>query len=121
LFRNISAPLTTHAMVTGDYDTGAGAYYVGFYGVLAMGSLTPGTFGGYTINYMMDLYQDGADGFYLFIQGAHPQNFFTSLQINGHTFLSSAATYSSSSGTEWKWLGVLADLGAGGSYPVAMF
>jgi hypothetical protein len=116
LFRGVGA----FNMVAGYYDTGAGNIYTGYYAPTGTGTLTPNTYAGSVIQYMMDLYSAGAPGFYLYIDGIHPQNFFTSLVINGHTFASAAAGYTAPSYTQWFWSGIHADLGSGGSYPVVM-
>ena len=108
LFRNIGEPLgSSYAMTAGNYDTGFGSYGTGYHSGFAAGSLSPTTYKGATIERMDDLWAFGTTPYFIIsLLGNYPQNYFTQIQINGHTYLSaSAAGYANNPdyNSEWYW------------------
>lgn len=87
-----------------------------------IGSISPTTLQGYTINTLM-----GAQGSIispnpateLAITGSAVQTLFTSLTLNGNTYTSASATYAQAGGsTLWVWASLA--ISATGSYPVTI-
>jgi hypothetical protein len=123
LFRDINAPLVTHTLtaavrdVTADVGsltifTGLSDYWGGF------GALAPTTYAGAVVSSIFDLNQ-GSFTFQVEMQGNRAKSFFSSIVINGVTFLTSTAGYApSSSVTNWNWP-TAAGLAAG-SYSISI-
>lgn len=120
LFRNINEPLgTTYAMTATYFDTGFGSDAIGYNTYWGYGALSPGAFKGKTILVMEDVLHNvlGDPAFFnIAITGSPPSNFFTSIVINGRTFLSSTATFSGGADAYWSWPSTTAGLVNGGGY-----
>jgi hypothetical protein len=92
-----------------------------------LGSIAPGTFGGYTIRTLsvtiyVDYFGAGINGYETTIttSGVPPQSLFTTLVVNGVTFLSNAATYTTVPATSWTWpISLTAPFSTAGTYPVS--
>jgi hypothetical protein len=123
LFRNISEPLgTSYALHATSYDTGFGSDGVGFSSIWAAGTLSPGAFKGQTITNMEDVLHNilGDPAFFQFVVvGAQVRGLFTSIVLNGRTFLSSSANFTAGGGgadSYWSWPATTAGLVNGGNY-----
>jgi hypothetical protein len=107
LFRSISEPLgTTYAFQPTYFDTGFSSTFIGYSGYWGVGALSPGAFKGQTIMEFMDLLTNvlgDPPTFVVTISGNPPVNFFTSVVVNGRTFLSAAATFTAGSDALWRW------------------
>lgn len=96
---------------------GFSAPSTGYNSFIPIGSLSPGTLLGATINAVFD--NTGAGNhFAVLINGNLPQNFFSGILINGNVFTTASATWTFPNPyTSWSW-GSLAGLLNGNTYPV---
>lgn len=63
--------------------------------------------------------QNIAGAFIVILEGVVASNFFTSITINGVTRLTSAASFSASTNSQWDWNGATVGLLDGNLYPVS--
>ena len=123
LFRDIHQPLASLFTLNAGRLDGPGGYATIGYIRGMHGSISPLTYGGIPIERLNDWFIPGYILFDFWLaQESVPQSFFTSITINGRTFLSSQAdAYYSSAGsgvTVWSWTAYDAGLVNSRSYPV---
>lgn len=84
----------------------------------AVGSISPATWKGISIEAMID--STNAQ-FYIGVYGTYAKSTFYAMTINGHTLYSAAATHEySGNGTQWRWSPIVG-LVNGGVYTVKIF
>lgn len=88
-----------------DVSGGAGLAY-GFSLAGGLGSVSPGTINGAIINNIQSSPGGAPPTLTVNLDGVLPQNWFTSITVNGFTFLTSAATFTpQATQTIWQWNG----------------
>jgi hypothetical protein len=130
LFRDINQSLQTHTLTSAIYDAtaeiGSTTIYRGFsthvFG--GFGALAPTTYAGAQVQTILDGYFGGSSGniFLVEMAGVRAANFFSSITVNGITYLTSAASFgvgaAGGAPSSWSWPS-MAGLTAG-SYPIAI-
>lgn len=112
-------PLLPPSLGTASLVAGSNANFTGYSQTLAIGSLSPST--DYNGNFVYTIEcQPAVDLLYLVVsQPSSNSTYVTGLNINGTTYLTSAATYTYNSTLgQWEWGATPCPMTSGNTYPV---
>jgi hypothetical protein len=111
-----------HSLTAGAGTVTPGYTFIGLFVSLAVGSITPTTFGGLQILAMADQTNTGdssINGFIVQLNTVVAQSFFNTITINGRTYTSASSAFSTGSASQWRWP-TYAGLANTGVYPVGI-